>query len=291
MSGFALGLVLLSAVAHAGWNYLLKRGSNQEVFVWWAQVSISVLLLPLALFLAWRYPIIYPGWWFIIGTIVLHILYFVFLGRSYRHADLSIVYPVARGIGPALVPILAVVLLDETISPPAIAGIVAVVLGIYTAYWWGQASQIFSDPFRLLKEPGTRYAVMTGLIIAAYSMWDKVGVRYVNPFLYMYLMSFGVALGMAPYLLRSCGTGLIRTEWRISSRGIVVVALLMFLAYGLVLTTLQFSRVSYIWPSREVGIVIGVLLGVLVLKEPYGTGRILGSCLIVLGLVLIVLAP
>ena len=291
MDSLALTLILLSAVAHASWNFLVKRGTNQEVFIWWSQATIAVALLPVAVFLAWRYPIVGPGWRFVLGTIALHILYFVFLGRGYQKADLSVVYPIARGMGPALVPVLGVMVLGETVSPPAVAGIVAVVMGIYAIYWWGQVSQILRDPFRLLKESGTRYALMTGLIIAVYSVWDKVGVRYVSPFLYMYLMSLGTVLSLAPYMLKAHGASVIQAEWRASAVSIIVVGLLTFLAYGLVLTAFQFSRVSYISPSREVGIVIGVLLGTLVLKEPFGRGRILGSVLIVLGLVFIALAP
>ena len=291
MDSLALTLILLSAVAHASWNFLVKRGTNQEVFIWWSQATIAVALLPVAVFLAWRYPIVGPGWRFVLGTIALHILYFVFLGRGYQKADLSVVYPIARGMGPALVPVLGVMVLGEMVSPPAVAGIVAVVMGIYAIYWWGQVSQILRDPFRLLKESGTRYALMTGLIIAVYSVWDKVGVRYVSPFLYMYLMSLGTVLSLAPYMLKAHGASVIQAEWRASAVSIIVVGLLTFLAYGLVLTAFQFSRVSYISPSREVGIVIGVLLGTLVLKEPFGRGRILGSVLIVLGLVFIALAP
>ena len=145
MTGLALGLVLLSALLHATWNFLVKRSSNQQIFMWWAQVSIAVMLLPLGLFLLIRYPIEGPGWWFVFGTTVLHILYFLFLARGYSHSDLSVVYPIARGAGPAVVPILAVVVLQETVSPPAIAGIVAVVAGIYIIYWWGRFREIFSE--------------------------------------------------------------------------------------------------------------------------------------------------
>jgi len=65
----------------------------------------------------------------------------------------------------------------------------------------------------------------------------------------------------------------------------------MFLTYSLILFALQFSRVSYIAPVREIGIVIGVLFGTLLLREPFGKGRAIGSCLIIAGLVLISLAP
>ena len=67
--------------------------------------------------------------------------------------------------------------------------------------------------------------------------------------------------------------------------------LLVFIAYGLVLTAFSLSRVGYVAPAREVGLVVGVLMGVLILKEPFGLGRLLGSGIIVSGLVLIALSP
>ena len=129
--------------------------------------------------------------------------------------------------------------------------------------------------------------MLTGGLIATYSIWDKVGVSHVTPFLYMYLMSAGTAIGTAPYLLRTHGRSALRLEWQGNAVSIVGVALLTFVAYGLVLTAFQFSRVSYIAPAREVGIVVGVLLGILVLKEPFGRGRLFGSGLIALGFSLV----
>jgi drug/metabolite transporter (DMT)-like permease len=120
---------------------------------------------------------------------------------------------------------------------------------------------------------------------------DKRGVTYVQPFLYMYLMTLGCAVGLAPYILRKQGIGAIQQEWKINAGPIAVAGLLTFLAYGLVLTAFSLSRVSYVAPAREVGIVIGVLLGVFVLKEPFGGGRLLGSCCIVAGLALIAISP
>ncbi len=291
MTGLALILVLLSALSHATWNLLAKRAINQEVFLWCVLVSSSVLLLPLFVFLIRKYQILYPGWWFIFGTVVLHVLYFVFLGRSYARTDLSLAYPIARGMGPALVPIIGALLLKEVITPPAITGIICVVIGIFTVYWWGKFMEILHDPLKIFRESGPRYALLTGLVIAAYSVWDKVGVSYVNPFLYMYFLVLGTALFLTPYIWRFHGISTIRIEIRKEIGSIILSGLLMFLAYGLVLFAFQFSRVSYIASAREVGIVIGVVFGTLLLREPFGKGRAIGSCLIIAGLVLISLAP
>ena len=291
MTTLALGLVLLSALAHASWNLLLKRSSNQEAFVWWLLVADSLLLLPLGAVLLWLYPITQPGWWLVLATVVLHIFYFVLLGRGYARADLSLVYPIARGLGPMLVPALAVALLDEQVSPPAVVGIGSIVVGIYLVSWWGRFRQLFRQPLALLRDPGVRYAILTGLTIAAYALVDKRGVGHVQPFLYMYLLTLGCALGLAPYILGTQGRAAVVQVWRSSAWTIVAAGLLTFLAYGLVLTAFSISRVSYVAPAREVGIVVGVLLGIFVLKEPFGAGRLLGSSFILLGLVFIALAP
>ena len=255
------------------------------------RVASSVILLPLFVYLIWKYQIPSPGWLFILGSIVLHVLYFVLLGRSYARTDISLAYPIARGMGPALVPIIGVLLLKEIITPLAIFGIICVVLGIFTVYWWGKFTEIAHNPLKIFRESGIRYALITGLVIATYSIWDKVGVSYVNAFLYAYLLSFGSALFSIPYILSFHGINTVSIEVRNKARSIILSGLLMFFAYGLVLFALQFSRVSYIASTREVGIVIGVVFGTLLLREPFGKGRFTGSCLIITGLVLISISP
>ena len=291
MTATAFGLILLSAFAHAGWNFLLKKGLDHEAFVWWMQVSITVMFLPVAVVIAIVDPMEAKGWIFVVGTGILHAPYFLFLGRGYARADLSQVYPIARGTGPALVPILGVLILGESVSPQAIGGIIAILAGIFVVYWSGRMALMFRHPLMFLREPGTMYAIVTGLFIASYSVWDKVGVRHVAPFLYMYLMAVGTGVLLTPYIVRSRGLDVVRREWRANSWNIVVVGALTFLAYGLVLSALELSKVSYVWPSREIGIVVAVLLGSLVLKEPFARGRVLGSLLILLGVGAIALAP
>ena len=118
MSLLALVLVLIGSLAHAGWNLLLKRSENKEVFVWSLLVAGSLLLAPLGAVLIWLYPITTPGYWLVLATIVVHVYYFVLLGRGYARGDLSLVYPIARGIGPMLVPVLAVLTLGSTLPGP-----------------------------------------------------------------------------------------------------------------------------------------------------------------------------
>lgn len=291
MTAVSLILVLLAAVAHASWNLFLKRADDPEVFAWCLLVVATVLLAPLGVVLFFYNSVDVTGLWFILATIALHVLYFNLLARGYVQGDLSLVYPVARGMGPMLVPVLAVVFLNEKIEPLAIGGIAAIIGGIYTISWWGNFHQLLRSPLLFLKSAGMRYAVLTGLTIAVYSIVDKEGVGHVQPLLYMYFLTIGTAAMLAPYVLFHKGVKSVRTEWRANAVPITIAGLFTFAAYGLVLTAFSLSRVSYVAPAREVGIVIGVMLGVFLLKEPFGRGRLLGSGFVVAGLALIALSP
>ena len=290
MTALSLVLVLLSAVAHASWNLMLKRAGDPEIFAWVMLVVGSILLAPVGLALLWYNSMDFPGLWFLLASVVLHVFYFMLLARGYATGDLSLVYPVARGMGPMLVPVLAVILLGEIVETMAIVGIAAIVGGIYTISWWGNFHQVLRSPLLFLRSAGMRYAVLTGLTIAVYSIVDKEGVGHIQPLLYIYFLDIGTVALLAPYILANKGMEMVKAEWRANTVPITVSGLLAFAAYGLVLTAFSLSRVSYVAPAREVGIVIGVLMGIFLLKEPFGRGRLFGSGLIVGGLILIALS-
>ena len=282
----ALVLVLASAFAHATWNLLLKRAKRQEVFVWWLSAAGVVGAAPIAVALALTTEFEPAGIWFVVASSLVHICYFLSLGRSLARADLSLAYPIARGFGPGLVPVLAVFVLGESLTIPGWIGIGVIVLGIYTMAWWGQVRSIVAGELAATRA-GIAYALITGLCIALYTLVDKQGVAYVSPFLYLYLTTCGVAIGMLPYVLRAHGGSAIVQEWRTGTWTISAAAGLLFLAYGLVLTAMRFADASYVAPAREVGLLFAVVLGAIVLKERITVGRLVGAVMIVAGLVLI----
>jgi drug/metabolite transporter (DMT)-like permease len=283
----ALVLIVGSAGCHATWNLLLKKAGNQEVFVWWLSAFVVIPALPIAAFLASSNRVEAVGIWYVIGSSLLHICYFLFLGRSLARSDLSLAYPIARGFGPGLVPVLAVSTLGETVQPSAWVGIVCIVGGIYAMAWWGQLSWSQISSWRMRGTSGVVYALLTGGCIALYTIVDKQGVAYISPFLYLYLVTCGVAMGILPYVLRNYGYRGLVAELRSAPWSIPVAAGLVFLAYGLVLTAMTFADASYVAPAREMGLLFGVALGALVLKEQINTGRIAGTALMIAGLTLI----
>jgi drug/metabolite transporter (DMT)-like permease len=226
-----------------------------------------------------------------LGTAFLHAVYGIALTRGYRMGDLSSVYPVSRGIGPALVPFLAVILFDEVVSVPAAIGIAFVVLGIYVIHIDSRNWRDITHPLRELNTPVIRIAILTGVVISCYSLWDKAGLdNGVHPMTLIGFTLIGNVIGLSPAVW-SAERADITEEWSQSRGSILAAGILAPLGYTLVLIALTTSQVSYVAPAREVGIVMGTAMGVLWLGEGYGFMRIWGSVLIVAGVMTLALAP
>jgi drug/metabolite transporter (DMT)-like permease len=132
MSAQALALVLLAGLIHAGWNIMAKKTGGDARFAFFTSVWMFIVWAPLGLWLGWGAV---PAWgaaeWAVVGvSAVLHVVYFVTLLRGYRAADLTVVYPLARGTGPLLSSIGAVLLLGEAVTLPGVLGVLGVVLGV-----------------------------------------------------------------------------------------------------------------------------------------------------------------
>ncbi|HEY7061008.1 MAG TPA: EamA family transporter [Chloroflexota bacterium] len=287
MSGLALGLVLLAACVHASWNLLAKQAHDKLAFLWASALVSAIVYAPLGLWLLVTHPLPAAGWAIVGGSSLLEAAYYWGLAQAYRHGDLSLVYPIARGTAPLLVPILAAVFLGERLSAVGAGGVVLVVGGVLTLHLPALSLRGVRALAGAAGQLGTRYALLTGVFIASYSTLDKRGVALVQPALYAYLLFCGITVTLVPLLL-----GLrtkVGLEWRQSRRSILLVGLLGPCSYGLVLAALTLAPVSYVSPAREVSVVIAALLGAYVLHEPYGRQRLVGSALIAAGLALLVL--
>ena len=292
MTGLAVVLVLISALFHASWNLLVRRSDTPEISNWMMASSGGILSAPIGIYLFVTKPPDPVGWWFIAGTIALHIAYFFTLGRAYKHGDLSLVYPIARGLGLILIPVFGVTVLAESVSLMAGIGIASIFIGVVTiGSSSGTGLKIWLKPGSFLADKGVVFAVLTGALIASYSTLDKRGVEYVEPLFYMFTLSLGGSLGILPILGMTYSRAEFRTEirkhWKLGLAG----GALQFLAYGLVLSAFRLSPVSYIGPFRELGIVFGVLMAVLILKESVTRNRALGAIAIGTGAILVAVAP
>ena len=285
MTAFALALVLASAVAHATWNLFAKRASGGAPFLWLAfalsiplygPIAIAVLIVSGA-----RLGPVEALWMFV--NAALNVAYGIFLLRGYRAGDLSVVYPLARGTGPVLALGGAIVLFGERPTPLALAGAIAIVLGVLA---------LTGDP-RKLRQRGVGvaagYALLTGVTIAAYTLWDKRGVSglLIPPVVYEWGANVFRALILTPLAVSRWED--VRTEWAANRTAVLAVASLSPLAYILVLSALAISPVSYVAPAREIGILIGVLIGARTLAEADIGRRSIAAVLMVGGVIALAL--
>jgi drug/metabolite transporter (DMT)-like permease len=287
---FALGLVIGSAIAHATWNYLAKASKDAYAFTWAFTCLAALIYGPITLIAGMAHPPPLSAFLFVAVTVGLHVIYFTLLAASYTRSDLSVVYPFARGTGLLLVPLGAAAILREPISLVGAVFIAVILLGVVTIHSRGRGADALAGLVRSLREPGSRLAALTGVIIAAYSLWDKNALTYLDPIVLNTGIFVGLAIVNAPYALARRRIAV----WEEASRhplAVVAAAILAPLAYLLVLTALTFSRVSYIGPTREIGIVVGTMLGARNLREPYPANRLVGSALIVLGVFGLALSP
>jgi drug/metabolite transporter (DMT)-like permease len=286
MPAAALALVLTAAVFHSCWNALTKNARDQFAFLCLAVAVASVVFLPVTL---WALP---PGgvpaaaWPFVIATVLLHALYFYALGRSYRSGEFSLVYPVARGLGVALVPIFAALLLDERPSTAGALGIALVVVGIVALQWVGRTRTAAGA--RLSFGAGTGWALLTGLTIAGYALVDKAGVSRLHPVPYIGLMFVGSLLLLVPAALADRGR--FQREWTTNRRAIFVASAMTLTAYLLVLFAFRLSKAGYVVAARESSIVVSVLIGRLWFGERRLAARLAGAALVLAGVVCLALA-
>ena len=275
----ALVLVAIAALAHATWNLLAKRAAHSRHLIWFSSIAETALFLPVAVWIV-RSPHAPFGLEpavFLLATGFLHILYFGALQRGYRVADLSVVYPLARGTGPLLAFFGAIITLHERPSLPAFGGALTITAGV----------MLLSGFRREDNRAGLFWGVATGVTIACYTLTDgySVKVLLVSPFLVEYAGCLFrlVALSGTGWRDRTALPGEFRRYWS-SALGI---ALLLPAGYILVLFAMQIAPVSRVAPIREMSMLMAAVFGTRFLGEGNTASRVGGAVLISAGVAIL----
>jgi uncharacterized membrane protein len=280
MTAFALTLLLGAGFVHAGWNLLAKKAGGGPVFVWLFASMSTLIYAPMAAgALLWLKPhigLLEVG--VMLVTALIHIAYFLLLQQGYKVGDLSLVYPLARGTGPVLSMVLAILLFHERPSVVAIGGGLMVAAGVF-ALAGGAAGP------RGGRRPAVVYGLLTGSVIAMYTLWDKLAVStyLIPPLILVWAIDAGRVLLLAPIALKKWGE--VQRQWREKRMAVVAVGALCPLSYILVLTALVTTPVSYIAPAREVSILIGTVMGARWLLEGEACRRVPAALAIVAGII------
>ena len=276
-----VAMVLAAAVAHAVWNLAskFKRG-DALLFVCAYTYASALLCVPISIAIVADARQVLD-WRLLAGagvSAVLHTAYSLTLQAGYDRAELGVVYPVARGTGPVLTMLFAILLLGEQLTATAVFGASLVVAGILV---------VTGNPFRRASRrplQGLLWGAATGPTNSAYTLWDGYSViaLHLTPVIYYTATLLMQSLILAPSLLRRRHR--IRAAIAADAVPILIVAVFSPLAYILVLTAMQKAPVALVAPLRESSIVIGSLVACRLFREGHLARRIAGAAVVLAGI-------
>ena len=264
--------VLFAALLHAGWNVIVKSNADRLVSLTVLQTFMAAMGLGMVLVFG------FPGhhvWPWALASGVLHLGYNLFLVRAYRHADLSVVYPIARGAAPLMTLLGSYFMTQDNVGLMMAAAVIVLVAGLMLT-GLGKAS-VNADPHAVY------YALGTACWIAAYTLVDGIGARHSGNalgfagviFAFDGLFIFAAALGLR-------GKTLIHgfaANWQTGLIG----GAASCAAYAIAVWAMTKAPIASVAALRETSIVFVLFLSARILKESLGWQRVLGGVLIVAG--------
>ncbi|OED47200.1 EamA family transporter [Leisingera sp. S232] len=270
-----IAIILSAALLHALWNAIVKTAADRTTTLGLVAFGHVVPGAAMAAVLPLPSAESFP---FILGSTVVHFGYYYMLGRAYQHGDLSVVYPIARGIVPALVAIWAMAFAGETLPLQAWAGIAVIAIGIQLSSWKALRSGV--------GRPALAFAVGTGVCISIYSVVDGIGVRLSENTLSYW--AWGALLhvfiaGFVALRRRRTLAALPGRTWALGIAG----GLVSMIAYGLVLYAKNFAPLGAVSALRETSVIFAALIGFVFLKEGNWMRRLGSAVLMAVGVALI----
>ena len=270
------GLILVSALIHATWTASVKSDTDRLM-------SFGLVMLVGAIMGLVALPFVEApraeAWPWLLGSVTIHVFYYVFLLRAYAHGDLSHVYPIARGLAPLLVAMLAGRIAGEHLVARESIGLVLVSGGIVgLAFARGLPRQ---GEWRALI-----YAVLTGITIAGYSVVDGIGARLSGDPLgyiaWLNLLEGPWVFIVAVFRRRRATLVYLRHFWWRGAAGGVIATI----GYGIAIWALSLGAMAHVTALRETSALFGALIGAFILRESFGARRIAAAAVMVAGLLL-----
>jgi drug/metabolite transporter (DMT)-like permease len=267
----ALVLALTAAVGHAIWNMLLARARDPQAATAVAGlVGVVVFALPAAA----HWHVESSVWPYVLGSAVLELIYIALLASAYGQSDLSLIYPIGRGVAPVLVLIVGVAALGTGTDAAQAAGVCLVAVGVL----------LLRGPRRHADPRGVALGLAIAACIAGYTLIDNSGVERASPLAYLELVMILPSFGYAAIVMARRGSSALRAELNASS---LVAGLLILTPYALFLYALDLAAAAPVAAVRETSILVATALGALVLKERVSRGRWAGALLVAGGVALV----
>jgi drug/metabolite transporter (DMT)-like permease len=275
LHSLALVLILVAAFVHVIPHAAIKGAADRTAFVWWMLAGTAIVYAPSVFLDVMPSP---RGWLFILASGALEVLYLWAISRAYEKGDLSVAYPLARGSAPLFLIVFSLFVLREPLTAAGVCGVILIAAGVYLV-----------GGGHLVRPQHVVWPIAAGLTTALYTTIDKLGVRLVHPFLYIYLVLVVGLIAYTPLILLRCGVAGLRRTF--DAKRVLIGALTMPLAYALVLVAMRLGMLaSYAGSVREVSVIVASGVGAVAFGEKVTAGRIAGAAAILAGVAIIALS-
>lgn len=281
MDSFVFIAVLAAAACHAGWNTLLKFRLEPVVATALVAAASGVMAVPAVLVTGMPAP---ASWPYLLGSVAIHVVYFLTLAEAYRGGDLGQIYPIARGTAPLMTAILASVWMHEALGVYGWGGVTALATGILLlAVKGGRALAVDARSIG--------FALLTSLTITAYTIVDGLGARLSGaPIAYTaWLFLLSGAIMAVHGIVYTGGRRMwpeLQANWPLAVSG----AALSIAAYAVAIWAMTVAPIALVAALRETGVLFAALFSTLILREPIMPARIAAALLVLAGAVLLRLA-
>jgi drug/metabolite transporter (DMT)-like permease len=278
-------LVAIAAGIHVLWNTLVKTCTDKPSFALLTSIAGALTVSPVYLTVRFFYGIAPMGihlWGYAALSGLFEACYTILLFQAYGEGDLSVVYPLSRGVAPVFTLLLGGVILGDTLTPAHGAAVLLIILGVATV---SLSAAIHSRTG--LKGNGILLAVFTGLMIAGYHLVDRGAMAHPDtphPLEYLFAMHWFMAFFVAIRVIIISGRRHIIHEWYSNRRAILIVGGCVPAAYYLIILALRHGNVTHVTAARNVGILFSTVVGWLFLNEHISRLRAAGSIIIAAGI-------
>lgn len=279
MSNSDFIFLLFSALMHAGWNFYTKKSSaNKVALLWFGWLATGVLMMPIAIgstdlsgfSLEWI-PLLFV-------TACAHAAYLYSLGHCYNIGEISIIYPISRGIGIFITVSIMVIFGLENISSQGILGIGMLITGI---------SLVSIKRFQDLEKRAVMIAASrVGFCVSMYTIIDKISLKQIPALFYIASMFLLTGIILAPIMIKRLNRHALAVL-QVHKFYSATIGIVSFVTYYMVLLALDSSPASYVVALREISIVFGSILGMWLLKEERSKRKIVGIVVITIGVFII----
>lgn len=289
MTGLPFVLVLASIFSHAYWNYLIKCSENKHIFTALSKIAeILIFAIPAIYILSKNdFRISFLLLIFVASTITFS--NYFFLANAYKYGDLSLVYPISRS-SIIFLPILAYFFIGERIDIIGVVAIIFILFGTFIMHLDSFDINCIRSIKTNINNKGSAYALLAAFAVAGYTLWDKISISRMEPFLYFYLYTFAVACLYNIFIFSKFSINDIKNEWGKNKSRIIKVGFFNSFTYILILFALTMSKATYVGGLRQLSIVVGAFLGYKLLGENLNKPKIIGILTSVIGGSLIYLA-